>query len=97
MVDVQTGSEKLRDRARRILTIVSRPRLRCGRQALLRRAHWNVKAAIVMQKTGLNYRRALSKLRKADDLVRDAIGEDIEPRLHDLLESAERHKHPVQP
>jgi N-acetylmuramic acid 6-phosphate etherase len=91
MVDVQTSSEKLRDRARRILTIVGGIDYEAA-EALLKRAHWNVKAAIVMQKTSLNYRQALSKLRKADDLVRVAIGEDIEPRLHDLLESADRQK-----
>ena len=85
MVDVQTGSEKLRDRARRILTMVT------GLQydeadKLLRRAHWNVKAAIVMQKTGLTYVKAAAKLRKAHNFVRDAIGEDVEPRLKELLE-----------
>ncbi len=92
MVDVQTSSEKLKDRARRILTIVSGIDYEAA-QALLKRAHWNVKAAIVMQKTGLNYRQALAKLRKAADLVRDAIGEDIEPRLHELIESPDRPKH----
>jgi N-acetylmuramic acid 6-phosphate etherase len=91
MVDVQTTSEKLKDRARRILIIVSGIDYPAA-DKLLVRAHWNVKAAIVMQKTGLNYRQALSKLRRADDLVREAIGEDIEPRLHDLLKSAEREK-----
>jgi N-acetylmuramic acid 6-phosphate (MurNAc-6-P) etherase len=53
---------------------------------LLRRAHWNVKAAIVMQKTGLAYAKAVSRLRHAHDFVRDAIGEDVEPRLRHLLE-----------
>jgi hypothetical protein len=52
-----------------------------------------VKVAIVMQKTGLNYRQALSKLRKAADSVREAIGEDVEPRLHELLDGADRQKH----
>ena len=41
-----------------------------------------------MQKTSLPYRKALSTLRRADDLVRTAIGEDIEPRLRQLLEAA---------
>ena len=54
MVDVQTGSEKLRDRARRIVTIVTGLEYDEA-DKLLRRAHWNVKAAIVMQKTGLTY------------------------------------------
>lgn len=87
MVDVQTGSEKLRDRARRILTMVSGIDYDSA-DRLLKRAHWNVKAAIVMQKTGLPYRQAVSKLRRAEDLVRDAIGEDVEPRLRELLTTA---------
>jgi N-acetylmuramic acid 6-phosphate etherase len=93
MVDVQTSSEKLKDRARRIVTIVSGIDYDSA-EALLKRAHWNVKVAIVMQKTGLTYRHALSKLRQSDDSVREAIGEDIEPRLHQLLDAADRHKHP---
>ena len=84
MVDVQTGSEKLRDRARRIIAIVTNLEYDDS-DKLLRRAHWNVKAAIVMQKTGLSYVKALSRLRKAHDFVRDAIREDVEPRLKELL------------
>jgi len=45
-----------------------------------------VKAAIVMQKAGLKYSQAISRLRKAHDFVRDAIGEDAEARLRQLLE-----------
>jgi len=85
MVDVQMGSEKLRDRARRIITIVTGLDYDQA-DGLLRRARWNVKAAIVMQKTGLTYTRAMARLRKAHDFVRDAIGEDVEPRLKQLLE-----------
>jgi len=85
MVDVQMGSEKLRDRARRIITIVTGLDYDEA-DGLLRRARWNVKAAIVMQKTGLTYTRAMARLRKAHDFVRDAIGEDVEPRLKQLLE-----------
>jgi N-acetylmuramic acid 6-phosphate etherase len=84
MVDVQTGSEKLKDRARRILTIVSGIDYESA-DRLLKRSNWNVKAAIVMQKTGLPYRKAVSRLRSAENLVRDAIGEDVEPRLRRLL------------
>src|SRR5262247_3040840 len=47
MVDVQTGSEKLKDRARRIVNIVTGLEYEDA-DKLLRRAHWNVKAAIVM-------------------------------------------------
>jgi N-acetylmuramic acid 6-phosphate etherase len=85
MVDVQTGSEKLKDRARRILGIVTGIDYDEA-DALLRRAKWNVRAAIVMQKAGLTLPQALKRLRKAEDSVRDAIGEDIEPRLRELLE-----------
>ena len=84
MVDVHTGSEKLKDRAKRILGVVT------GldpfeAEALLKRAKWNVKAAIVMQKAGLSLPQSLKRLRKADNSIRDAIGEDIEPRLRQLL------------
>jgi hypothetical protein len=39
-----------------------------------------------MQKTGLSYLKAMSRLRKANGLMRDAIGEDIEPRLKTLID-----------
>ena len=87
MVDVQTGSEKLKDRARRIVNIVTGLDYDKA-DKLLKRAHWNVKAAIVMQKTGLPYPKALSRLRKARDSMREAIGEDIEPRLRGMLQGA---------
>src|ERR1051326_7857372 len=87
MVDVQMGSEKLKDRARRIIIIVTGLEYDEA-DALLRRAHWDVKAAIVMQKTGLTYTKALSRLRKSHDFVRDAIGEDVEARLKELLHIA---------
>ena len=87
MVDVQATSEKLKDRARRIITIVTGIDYEAA-DLLLRRAQWNVKAAIVMQKTGVTLRRALARLRRAEDSIRQAIGEDIEPRLRELLASS---------
>jgi N-acetylmuramic acid 6-phosphate etherase len=84
MVDVQTGSEKLKDRAKRILAIVTGLDPEAA-EALLKRARWNVKAAIVMEKAGLTLPQALKRLRKADHSMREAIGEDIEPRLRELL------------
>lgn len=85
MVDVQTGSEKLKDRARRIVNIVTGLDYEEA-EKLLKRAHWNVKAAIVVQKTGLPYAKALTRLRKAHDSMREALNEDIEPRLRGLLQ-----------
>jgi len=84
MVDVQMGSEKLKDRARRIITIVTGLEYDDA-DTLLRKARWNVKAAIVMQKAGLSYTQSLSRLRRAHDFVKDAIGEDVEARLKELL------------
>ena len=85
MVDVHTGSEKLKDRARRIVNIVTGIDYDEA-DRLLKKAHWNVKAAIVMQKTGLIYPKALARLRKSHDSMREAIGEDIEPRLRGMLQ-----------
>jgi N-acetylmuramic acid 6-phosphate etherase len=87
MIDVQTGSEKLKDRARRIVNIVTGLEYDEA-DKLLKKAHWNVKAAIVMQKTRLPYLKALSRLRKAHDSMREALGEDIEPRLRGMLQGA---------
>jgi N-acetylmuramic acid 6-phosphate etherase len=84
MVDVQTGSEKLKDRARRILNVVTGIGYEEA-DALLKRSKYNVKAAIVMQKTGLTLTQALRRLKKADDSVREAIGEDLEDRLAQQL------------
>jgi N-acetylmuramic acid 6-phosphate etherase len=85
MVDVQTGSEKLKDRARRIIMTVTGLEDYDEADKLLRRARWNVKVAIVMQKAGVPFREATRRLRRADESIRDAIGEDIEPRLRQLL------------
>jgi N-acetylmuramic acid 6-phosphate etherase len=84
MVDVRTGSEKLKDRARRIVNIITGLDYEEA-DKLLRTARWNVKAAVVMSKTGVSYPKALSRIRKADDQLREALGEDIEKRLREVL------------
>jgi N-acetylmuramic acid 6-phosphate etherase len=85
MVDVNAlGSEKLKDRARRIVHIVTDLDYDDA-DKLLKKARWDVKVAIVMQKSGLPYSKAVARLKKSDDLIREAIGEDIEPRLKALI------------
>ena len=84
MVDVHTGSEKLRDRACRIVAIVTGVEPEEAGD-LLRTAKWNVKAAIVMKKAHVTYAQALRRLRAADDSIRTALGEDLEPTLRKLL------------
>jgi N-acetylmuramic acid 6-phosphate etherase len=84
MVDVQTGSEKLKDRARRIVAMVT------GLDPdeagdLLKRAKWNVKAAIVMNRARVSYAQAQRRLRGADDSISEALGEDLKPVLEKLL------------
>lgn len=71
MVDLKASSDKLRDRARRIVgTVTGLDDAAAG--ALLTQAHWNVKAAILMKQTGVTRAKALSRLR-------------VEPRLRKLL------------
>jgi N-acetylmuramic acid 6-phosphate etherase len=71
MVDVKSNSEKLRDRARRILGAI----IGLDHDAadlLLKRAGWNVKAAILMHESGATRASAVSRLR-------------VEPRLRKHL------------
>ena len=84
MVDIKTGSEKARDRSGRIITVgTGLDHEEAGK--LLRRARWNVKVGIVMQKTGDTYSGALPRLKKADQSVRTSVGEDVEPTLRESL------------
>ena len=89
MVDVQTRSQKHRDRARRIIGLVTGLEYDDA-DALLRSARGNIKAAIVMQKTGEAYGKAMIRLKHARGSVREAIGEDAEPRLRRALNVAEQ-------
>ena len=86
MVDVKTSSEKLKDRAQRIVSMVTGAEPDEAK-ALLARAKWNVKVAIVMKKAGLTPTQAIKRLKQADDSIREALGEDIEPHLRKLLSS----------
>ena len=61
MVDLHTSSEKARDRARRIIAMVTGLDVDQA-DKLLQKARWNVKAAIVMQKTKGGYTQATARL-----------------------------------
>ncbi len=72
MVDVRVGSEKLRDRAERIVMAVAgvaRPHAR----RLLSEAHGRAKVAIVMQAQKLNYEAAVECLKRAGGSLRAAL------------------------
>ncbi len=84
MVDVQATNDKLKDRARRIIAMTTGVDYDAAGK-LLKAAGNDVKAAIVMQRTGLSRAKALARLRASHDSVREAVGEDAEPRLRALL------------
>jgi N-acetylmuramic acid 6-phosphate etherase len=84
MVDVQATNDKLKDRARRIIATATGVDYDTAGK-LLKAARNDVKAAIVMQRTGLPLSKALATLRKSHDSVREAVGEDAEPRLREFL------------
>jgi N-acetylmuramic acid 6-phosphate etherase len=85
MVDVQTGSEKLKDRARRIVAMVTGLDQDAAGE-LLKRAKWNVKAAIVMNRARVSYAEAQRRLRRSDDSISEALGEELQPVVEKLLE-----------
>jgi len=76
MVDVRTGSAKLKDRATRMVTAVTGVSADRA-DALLRDANWDVKTAIVMARTGGTAEEARARLTRAGGLVRRALGEDL--------------------
>ena len=75
MVDVQANSEKLRDRGTRIVSAITRLDHDTSRK-LLRRARWNVKAAVVMHKRRLTFDGATRRLRVAGGSLRRVLEED---------------------
>jgi N-acetylmuramic acid 6-phosphate etherase len=84
MVDVQATNDKLKDRARRIISMATGVDYETAGK-LLKSARNDVKAAIVMQHTGLTLSKAQATLRKSHDSIREAVGEDVEPRLRAML------------
>jgi N-acetylmuramic acid 6-phosphate (MurNAc-6-P) etherase len=50
-------------------------------KGLLVKSKWNVKVAIVMKKADLTLTQATTRLRKSNDSIREALGEDIDLEL----------------
>lgn len=72
MIDVQPKSAKLRDRAKRIVShIAGVSEERAGE--LLNESGWDVKAAIVMEKRGLNLENSKELLNNCGGFLREAL------------------------
>lgn len=72
MVDLQMTSEKLKERAKRVVMIVTGVDYATA-EKYLKEAGGHVKTAIVMIKAGCSAEEARERLRKADGFVRAAI------------------------
>ncbi len=72
MVDLQMTSEKLKERAKRVVMIVTGVDYETA-ERYLKEAGGHAKTAIVMIKTGCSAEEARERLRKADGFVRAAI------------------------
>ncbi len=72
MVDLQMTSEKLKERAKRVVMIVTGVDYKTA-ERYLEEAGGHAKTAIVMIKTGCSAEEARERLRKADGFVRAAI------------------------
>jgi N-acetylmuramic acid 6-phosphate etherase len=75
MVDLAPASEKLRNRAVRIIAHISGIR-REQAEVYLRRAKGNVKVAVVMARNGVGYGQARRLLVEKEGLLRRALGEE---------------------
>lgn len=72
MVDVQPKSEKLRNRAKRIVKQLVKTNYRKA-QSLLEDSGWDVKAAVVMGKRKMTYTEAKALLKKHGGFLRKAL------------------------
>jgi N-acetylmuramic acid 6-phosphate etherase len=72
MVDVQPGSAKLRDRAKRIVMEIAGVDEEKAAK-LLKKSGWDVKAAVVMGKKNLTYQKAKDLLLKNNGFLRKAL------------------------
>ncbi len=74
MIDLQMTNAKLKERAKRIIMIITGVSYEEAAIAL-KKADWHVKTALVMMKTGVDKSEASARLRKADGFVKKAIEE----------------------
>jgi N-acetylmuramic acid 6-phosphate etherase len=73
MVEVRPNSQKLRDRAvRMVMEIMGADRKKA--EKLLRESKWNVKVAVIMGKKGLSYKEANRLLTIHNGFLRKALG-----------------------
>ncbi len=72
MVEVQPNSEKLKDRAKRIVTHILGVDTKRA-EALLKRSGWNVKVAVIMGEKGLSNEKANELLAKHGGFLREAL------------------------
>ncbi len=73
MVDLQPKSQKLKDRAIRIVRHICKVDKDIA-EKLLKKSKWNVKAAIVMRKKGVSLEEALDLLNKTNGVLYKIIG-----------------------
>ncbi len=72
MVEVKPNSEKLRDRAKRIVMQI----LGVNRQKaelLLKKSNWNIKVAVIMERKKISYKKAKENLEKHGGFLRTAL------------------------
>jgi N-acetylmuramic acid 6-phosphate etherase len=89
MVDVRTGSAKLKDRATRMVAMVAGVS-RDDAADLLQRAGWSVKTAIIMARTGDSEAGARRRLATAGQSMRRALGEELRAALAHAYDGTRR-------
>ncbi len=72
MVEVRPNSEKLRDRAKRIVMHILGVN-RQNAERLLKKSYWDVKVAVIMEKKKLSYKKAKEHLGKQGGFLRAAL------------------------
>ncbi|MGH2568577.1 MAG: N-acetylmuramic acid 6-phosphate etherase, partial [Bacteroidota bacterium] len=72
MIDLQTTNQKLRERAKRVVMVITGVSYEEAAESL-EKSDWHVKTALVMIKAGVSKEEARARLKKSDGFVRPAI------------------------